>query len=164
MRDLTDLDLEYIEQLDRYSIIDFRSEWERKEAPDRLPQQHEIKTLALPITPNNSSEAAQEISERVSKGDIKGLDAMELITGDYRRFVIIHTHHYRQFFQELLGAAGRPVLFHCTADKDRTGFAAALTLHLLGVPKADILKDYLLSNLYYLPSYRGEIENFGMVP
>jgi protein-tyrosine phosphatase len=91
LRDVTDLDLEYIEQLDLYSIIDFRSEWERKEAPDRLSQQHEIKTLALPITPNNSSEAFQEISERVSKGDIKGLDAMELITGDYRRFVIRHT-------------------------------------------------------------------------
>jgi protein-tyrosine phosphatase len=32
----------------------------------------------------------------------------------------------------------------------------------LGVPKADILKDYLLSNLYNLPSYRGEIEKFRM--
>ena len=39
-------------------------------------------------------------------------------------------------------------LFHCTAGKDRTGWAAALLLHLAGVDDATILEDYLLTNSF----------------
>jgi protein-tyrosine phosphatase len=45
-----------------------------------------------------------------------------------------------------------PVLFHCTAGKDRTGWAAAVLLTLLGVPQDTVMQDYLLSNAYYLDS------------
>ena len=41
-----------------------------------------------------------------------------------------------------------PALFHCTAGKDRTGFAAALVLLALGVPRETVLEDYLLTNRY----------------
>jgi protein-tyrosine phosphatase len=40
------------------------------------------------------------------------------------------------------------VLFHCTAGKDRTGWAAALLLHLAGVDDATVLEDYLLTNTF----------------
>lgn len=40
-------------------------------------------------------------------------------------------------------------LYHCTAGKDRTGWASAALLTLLGVPAADVMDDYLLSNKYY---------------
>jgi protein-tyrosine phosphatase len=40
-------------------------------------------------------------------------------------------------------------VFHCTAGKDRTGFAAALLLEALGVPRDIILQDYLLTNDFY---------------
>jgi protein-tyrosine phosphatase len=40
----------------------------------------------------------------------------------------------------------RPVLFHCSAGKDRTGIVAALVLHLLGVPDDVIVADYALSH------------------
>ena len=39
-----------------------------------------------------------------------------------------------------------PQLFHCTAGKDRTGWAAALLLELAGVDRETILADYLLTN------------------
>ncbi len=39
-----------------------------------------------------------------------------------------------------------PQLFHCTAGKDRTGWAAALLLEVAGVDRATILEDYLLTN------------------
>ena len=35
-----------------------------------------------------------------------------------------------------------PLLFHCTAGKDRTGVMAALLLDLLGVDRSDIVADY----------------------
>ena len=39
-----------------------------------------------------------------------------------------------------------PVLIHCSAGKDRTGFVCALLLQLLGVDAAAIEADYLASN------------------
>jgi protein-tyrosine phosphatase len=36
-------------------------------------------------------------------------------------------------------------LFHCTAGKDRTGFAAAVVERLLGVPDDAVIDDYLVS-------------------
>jgi protein-tyrosine phosphatase len=40
-------------------------------------------------------------------------------------------------------------VIHCTAGKDRTGFASALVLHALGVSEKVIAEDYLLTNQYY---------------
>ena len=55
---------------------------------------------------------------------------------------------YRAMFGELL--AGRaPLAFNCSAGKDRTGVAAALLLTALGVPRAVVTQDYLLSARYY---------------
>ena len=42
-----------------------------------------------------------------------------------------------------------PLVIHCTAGKDRTGFACALILHALGVPDDLIAEDYLLTNRFY---------------
>jgi protein-tyrosine phosphatase len=41
--------------------------------------------------------------------------------------------------------AGRPIVFHCAAGKDRTGIVAALVLTLLGVADEVIVADYLAS-------------------
>ena len=43
-------------------------------------------------------------------------------------------------------------LYHCTAGKDRTGWATAVILTLLGVPASTVMTDYLLSNAYYYDS------------
>jgi protein-tyrosine phosphatase len=51
-----------------------------------------------------------------------------------------------------------PALFHCTTGKDRTGWAAAAFLSLLGVPKDRVYEDYLRSNDYILPMYREVID------
>jgi hypothetical protein len=41
--------------------------------------------------------------------------------------------------------AGRPVLVHCAAGKDRTGLVTALLLRLLGVDDEEIVADYVRS-------------------
>ena len=43
-------------------------------------------------------------------------------------------------------------LYHCTAGKDRTGWATAVLLTLLGVSQDTVTQDYLLSNTYYFDS------------
>ena len=55
-------------------------------------------------------------------------------------------------------------MFHCTAGKDRTGFASALILTLFGVENTTIIDDYLLSNKTYKPTQKveGEVKKIGI--
>lgn len=48
--------------------------------------------------------------------------------------------------RHVINPANHPVLFHCAAGKDRTGVLAGLVLSLLGVSRAEIVADYLLTS------------------
>ena len=75
-------------------------------------------------------------------------DALDAMQTTYRDFVRSDSHRFAQLFEHLLDKPD-PLLFHCTAGKDRTGLAAALVLSALGVSEADIWRDYLLTNQLY---------------
>jgi protein-tyrosine phosphatase len=66
----------------------------------------------------------------------------------YRNYVRHNTHSFRALFGHLLEDRA-PLVIHCTAGKDRTGFASALILHALGVADEVIAEDYLLTNQHY---------------
>ena len=51
-----------------------------------------------------------------------------------------------------------PLVFHCTAGKDRTGIIAALLLGLLGVAAEDIVADYALTGQYFTPARSPDAE------
>ena len=54
----------------------------------------------------------------------------------------------------LICAPGRlPLLYHCTAGKDRAGWMTAIVLTALGVPRQLVLRDYLLSNDLHRTGY-----------
>jgi protein-tyrosine phosphatase len=54
-------------------------------------------------------------------------------------------------FQEILALEDARFLVHCAAGKDRTGFAAALVLLALGVPRDVVMRDYMLTARYFSP-------------
>ncbi len=60
------------------------------------------------------------------------------------RVMAFGSQAYRALFAQI-AAHETPILFHCSAGKDRTGVAAALILTLLGVPRETIVQDYLLT-------------------
>jgi protein-tyrosine phosphatase len=74
-------------------------------------------------------------------------DGNEVMRSVYRGFVD-HPGGRASFADLLtrLATADAPQLFHCTAGKDRTGWAAALLLHVAGVAEDVIRRDYLLTN------------------
>ena len=39
------------------------------------------------------------------------------------------------------------ILYHCTAGKDRTGVVSAILLEMLGVPRSEVMRDYVLTNV-----------------
>ena len=75
-------------------------------------------------------------------------DAVALMQETYRGFVHANAPRFAELFRLLL-ASDAPTVFHCTAGKDRTGFAAALILLALGVPRDVVMHDYLLTNALY---------------
>lgn len=63
----------------------------------------------------------------------------------YRQMLTARGSALREVFHALADAPGGPVLFHCTAGKDRTGLVAALWLALAGVSREDVIADYALT-------------------
>jgi protein-tyrosine phosphatase len=53
---------------------------------------------------------------------------------------------YAQFLRELSRPGSVPALFHCSAGKDRAGWAGSLVLLALGVEEEQVVEQYLLSN------------------
>jgi Protein tyrosine/serine phosphatase len=150
---LTGGDLKSLERAGLCCDIDFRADFEREENPDRLPRQDGIRQVALPIFDANSH-MEQEVKDHIRTGQLDGIDPDELLKDAYAQFVSRFTPQFRGFISEVVAAEGRPILFHCTAGKDRTGFAAALILRILGVPQQAVLRDYMLSQFYWQKSMR----------
>jgi protein-tyrosine phosphatase len=67
----------------------------------------------------------------------------------YRELPFAQREGYRALFSRL-AEHRTPLLFHCSAGKDRTGVGAALLLATLDVPRESILRDYQETNHFDL--------------
>src|SRR3546814_12094115 len=77
---------------------------------------------------------------------------MQRMGAVYRDFPQQLVPQLRVLFDTLLAKEG-PVVYNCSAGQDRTGFATAMIMSALGVPREVIYKDYLLSTGYRKPLY-----------
>lgn len=152
---LTDADLRYFSALLLDRIIDFRANHEREREPDRLPRDTDIRVIPIPIL--DASTRVWHNSRDELEKYIVTVDPVQYMRQANVELATRFTPEIRHFFRELLAANGCPVLFHCAAGKDRTGFAAAVLLRILGVSKEIVVEDYLLSNQYYLNAHRWEL-------
>lgn len=141
---LTDSDRRRVAQLGITHVLDFRGRAERATTPNRLPG---VAEHSLAIEPT----VVQRMDTLVAAG--RRLDAAmvgELMRDLYRGLVRQQAARFAELFEHLL-AADSPLVFHCTAGKDRTGIAAALVLFALGVPRDVVRNDYLLTNELFEP-------------
>ncbi|RQZ09981.1 protein-tyrosine-phosphatase [Burkholderia sp. Bp9031] len=78
-----------------------------------------------------------------------GTTASAFMQSMYRAFVTSETARtsYHSLFAGF-AASGGNLIVHCTAGKDRTGWATAILHTILGVPRHTIFADYLLTNVY----------------
>jgi protein-tyrosine phosphatase len=138
---LTETDIVIVRQLGVRSAFDFRGREERAAAHCALA---EIAVHSLPIEPT----VVATLRARLAAGCLTAEDALEIMRESYRNYVRLSTDSFRGLFAHLLEDRA-PLVIHCTAGKDRTGFACALILHALGVPDDVIADDYLLTNRFY---------------
>ncbi|MFC4908544.1 tyrosine-protein phosphatase [Actinomadura gamaensis] len=126
------------------AAVDFRSDGEVKaDGPDKLPAG--VTPVAAHISPFSTS--LLELGPDVIKAILAHNKAEGFMTLSYRGFV--HDPASRVQFAATLkriAAGDGPVLYHCTAGKDRTGTMTAILLTALGVSKRQVYADYLRSN------------------
>lgn len=148
---LTPTDLAQLERLGLTRVCDFRGEAERAPLACILPG---VAVHSLAIEPT----VLQRMKEILDAGQsLTAHDTVVLMQQTYRAFVVDNSHRFAGLFAHLL-ESDAPLVFHCTAGKDRTGFAAALILLALGVPRAVVMQDYLLTNqLFRMPRPSSEL-------
>ena len=76
-------------------------------------------------------------------------DLEQFITAAYEGYPKACAEQLRMLFALILKNDNLPLLFHCAAGKDRTGFAAAILLTTLGVDWESVLDDYLATNQHW---------------
>ena len=140
--EMTEADRATFQRLAVGTIIDLRTHWERERQQYRS---RDIEVLWIPLA---AEDAVSSITERFMAGD---LTSGEL--EDWWELIGIYTapetqvDGIRAVFMAFLGVApGEAVLFHCRGGKDRTGLVAALALEALGVDRALVIEDFLLSS------------------
>ncbi|WP_051740150.1 tyrosine-protein phosphatase [Kitasatospora sp. MBT66] len=136
---LTDQDLAKLRRLGVRTVFDLRTPGEQKTAPDRIPAGATAvnanvlgvaDTGAFNVTSPQAAVQAMVDAERT------------MISADSARTA------YHSVLNALVERNDENVLFHCTAGKDRTGWASAALLTALGVPRGTVEADYLASNTY----------------
>ncbi len=139
---LTDADVARLGEIGIRSVIDLRRDDEITRDPSRLPPTVEHR-LHLPMGGHASHQV--DWIQLMLDGDITEFPLSEAVNG-YREMMTTYPSELATIVVHVAADATTPVLFHCTAGKDRTGATAMLLLGLVGVDREHIVSDSLLSN------------------
>lgn len=121
------------------SVIDLRSAAERTEAPGYWPGSGAaVHGIELGADPRRAA-AISHLRADSSAAGVRGF-----LRIGYEAFPTACAEAVRTMF-EIVAGGHTPLLVHCTAGKDRTGFVIAALLGGIGVALPEILRDYLRS-------------------
>jgi protein tyrosine/serine phosphatase len=158
-------DMQRLAALGLKNAYDLRTAEERKERPDELPPR--VKYVVLDVladSPQAGPAQLEKLMQEPKKANVAlgGGKVEEGFRDSYREFVSLPSaqSEFRKLFLALGDKQQLPAVFHCTTGKDRTGWAAAAFLTLMGVPRETVMEDYLRSNDYILPAYKKVIDGF----
>ena len=145
-------------------VFDLRGHDELEVAPDRVPEGVEV--VHLDVLADSRERIATHLSDLMTRPELveetmrSGL-VEEHYRTTYRELVVLDSARaaYAELFTRVAELDG-PALFHCTAGKDRTGWAAAVLLTLLGVGHETVTEDYLRSSEPVLASFASVLDRF----
>ena len=142
---VTDKDKVLLQKMGMRVVCDFRTPGEIKAQPDWLPEDGSVSYRHYPIVHGEFDPVAA--MESLQKGDISWLTE-DFIINRYIQKIDLFPKVWGEILEMLTDPDNRPLVFHCTAGKDRAGTCAALILLTLGVPEDTVIYDHGLSNVY----------------
>ncbi len=147
------------------SVYDLRTGEERSAQPNVVPAG--VEYIIVDVLSDATGAAPAQVVKALSDPALAerilgGGKAVSMFEDGYRQIVGLPSAltGYRQFFTDISEPEHRPAVFHCTTGKDRTGWAAASLLLLLGVSREDVYADYLLTNEQLVPKLQPMVDNF----
>nr|WP_090277278.1 tyrosine-protein phosphatase [Mycolicibacterium komanii]CRL71548.1 protein tyrosine/serine phosphatase [Mycolicibacterium komanii] len=149
---LDDAGRELLRRLSITDVADLRSEREvERRGPGRVPDGVAIHRLPFHELAKPGAEAPHEqsfqrmMTEKSDDEDV-AVAARRFMIEEYQKFPTLPGAHLavRQVVSML--AEQRPVIAHCFAGKDRTGFTVATVLDAVGVDRDAVVADFLRSN------------------
>lgn len=143
MVELSDEDHEVLHKLELRLICDLRSTRERTVRPSRLPAVRSFEVWA-----RDHRTSAADVVEAIQSPEAHEGSGRELMIELYRDLPYEQSESYRILFRRI-AESHLPLVFHCTAGKDRTGVAAALLLELIGVERQAIIDDFTLTDRFF---------------
>ena len=165
LNQLAGADLATFAALGIRSVYDLRTGAERTAQPDRLPTGTEY--IVLDVLKDSADAVPAQLLKvrtdpRAAEEMLGGGKAKPLFEHGYREIVTLRSAcaAYWRLFSDLTLEEHRPALFHCTTGKDRTGWAAAALLMLLGVSDDLVMREYLLTNKELLPAEQPLLDHF----
>lgn len=138
-------DMLLIKDMNLATLIDLRSAYERKKHPNRLPHTKPMPVVEVPVLDDGNRMLFTQLAKKIDSGDMSDVDADKILRHANEQFATTFIPQFKAFLETVIAAQGKPVVFHCAVGKDRTGYAAALLLRLLGVPMDTIITDYMAS-------------------
>lgn len=157
-------DLAGVHDLGLATIVDLRTAGERQGCPD--PVFADVGPLWLNILADDQQTAGANPLKFATDPEAAAAftpdEAVQAMVATYHQLINSSSalKYYSEFYSLLLAGDLAPVAFHCTTGKDRTGWAAASFLTLMGVSKEDVYTDYLLTNDRLLPALEPLIAKF----
>jgi len=158
-------DMAKLAELGLANAYDLRTAEEHEKRPDELPPGVNYIWLdVLADSPHAGPAQLEKLMQdpQAANAELGGGKVEVAFRNSYREFVSLPSaqREFGKLFLALGDEDKLPALFHCTTGKDRTGWAAAALLTLLGVPRETVMKDYLRSNDYILTAYEKAIDQF----
>lgn len=162
---LTDTDRETLAALQITAVFDLRTGAEQERRPDRVPEHARHVGLDVLADRQHGSIAASLgdiVADPVKAAEAFGDGrAAQYLRESYRDFVSLPSAI--ESYRALAGGIAHgdvPALIHCTAGKDRTGWAAASLLMFAGADPDAVFADYLRTNDLLLPTFEGLFTRF----
>lgn len=134
LHELTDEDLETLRGIGLVSVIDLRTRTELERTGRGVLGAEPIRYSHLSVIPEEGGEAQAAPANRI-------ID----VADRYLWYLDVGRDALVESFGLIADPASYPLVFHCQAGKDRTGVLAALVLSCIGVERAAIVDDYVLT-------------------
>lgn len=148
---LTEKDYETVLKLGIRTVCDFRTSFEREREPTRWPgEQPDFVLLEMGAGQQKGTDPATAFLKPLLDAQAKPEQAAEMMRQMMAQTPIREGAQIGRMLRRLVDTDA-PLLYHCTAGKDRTGLASAFLLKTLGVKEEQIYEDYLLVNTLMPP-------------